>query len=207
MGIPAFVGSARAWKMWGESGPPRKGPFIGSLIGALIDIVTHKNFGKCSTAAQSRRWGHFLVMWGFIGAAAASTFIVIWMYGPIVGLPTEIIFPIAQSHPFKILGNLAAVFLVVGGALILAYRLAASSPKSNAFDNLLLGVVLTVIATGVGSEVGRLFFSPTVAMWIYIVHLTAVVCLFLAVPYSKFAHLVYRTLAMTHARMQRSSAG
>jgi quinone-modifying oxidoreductase subunit QmoC len=201
MGIPAFVGGSRAWKMWAANNPPRSGSFVQAFARAAVDIVTHKKFGSCEAAAQSRRWGHFLIMWGFIGAAAASTFIVIWMYGPVIGLPTEMVFPIVQSHPFKILGNLAAISLVIGGVLILAYRMRESSPRSGAFDNLLLAVVLAVIATGVLSELGRIFFSPSVAMWIYIFHLSSVLCLFLSVPYSKFAHLVYRTLAMTHERM------
>lgn len=209
MGIPAFVGGTRAWKMWGANNPPRSGSFIKALMQAVVDIVVHRKFTSCSAAAQSRRWGHFLVMWGFIAAAAASTFIVIWLYAPdvlgwvgvVVDLPAPITFPMVQAHPFKILGNVAAVALVIGGVLILAYRMSDSSPKSNAFDNLLLAVVLAVIATGVLSEVGRIFFSPSVAMWIYILHLSSVLCLFLSVPYSKFAHLVYRTLAMTHERM------
>ncbi len=33
---------------------------------------------------------------------------------------------------------------------------------------------------------------------VYIIHLGVVLCLFLTLPYSKFAHILYRTLAMVH---------
>ncbi|MEW6366823.1 MAG: hypothetical protein AB1714_19520 [Acidobacteriota bacterium] len=36
---------------------------------------------------------------------------------------------------------------------------------------------------------------------LYVVHLGVVLCLFITFPYSKFAHMLYRTLAMVHARM------
>ena len=57
-------------------------------------------------------------------------------------------------------------------------------------------LVLLVVVTGVLTEAGRIVFEPQMACWIYIVHLSAVLCLFATFPYSKFAHLVYRTLAI-----------
>ena len=43
--------------------------------------------------------------------------------------------------------------------------------------------------------------SPVVACAVYVVHLGVVLTLFVTFPYSKFAHILYRTLAMTHERM------
>ena len=51
----------------------------------------------------------------------------------------------------------------------------------------------------------RLFLSPGVAIAIYISHLAFILCLFATFPYSKFAHLVYRTLAMVHELMVNPS--
>ena len=75
---------------------------------------------------------------------------------------------------------------------------------ATAFDTFFLTVVLLVIATGVLAEVGRFLFSPALAVGIYVAHLGFILTLFLTFPYSKFAHLLYRTLAMVHERMRTS---
>ncbi len=209
-GVPALVGASRAWKKWGE-GRKRAGSFVTNLIAVLTEIVVHRRFGKCGVG-KGRKWGHFFIFWGFILAAVTSGFLVVWLYAYDLELPLFSYRCPGAAGPtchlpldnwMKIMGNIGAVSLVLGGVLILINRLSPGQPagKSMAFDNLLLAVVLLVIATGVGAEVGRLVLNPGVAMWIYIVHLSSVLCLFLSVPYSKFAHMVYRTLALVHERM------
>jgi quinone-modifying oxidoreductase subunit QmoC len=193
-----FKSAADAWKSWGE-GAERKGAFITELIGACIDIATHKKFGQCGTA-KPRKWGHFLFMWGFIGAFITTGLVVIWYYG----FGTEL--PFALDHPWKILGNISAVLLVVGGAALLINRLKPESTAgtSTAFDNFFLFLILSVAATGVLTEAAREFLQNTeLACFAYLVHLGFILCLFITLPYCKFAHFVYRTLAMTHERMAK----
>ena len=73
---------------------------------------------------------------------------------------------------------------------------------TTAFDRFFLWVVLTVISTGVITEVFRFIAVPPVlACAIYVFHLAIVLTLFLTLPYSKFAHILYRTLAMAHERL------
>jgi quinone-modifying oxidoreductase subunit QmoC len=48
---------------------------------------------------------------------------------------------------------------------------------------------------------------PTVAVALYVVHLGVVTTLFLTFPYSKFAHMLYRTLAMVHEQAAGSARG
>ena len=64
-------------------------------------------------------------------------------------------------------------------------------------------------APTVGSD-NYLTHTSGLASWVFtldhkrvgIMFLASVVlCLFLTLPYSKFAHIMYRTLAMTHERM------
>ena len=185
----------RFWKLIGEHNP-RQGSFIGALIGVGIDICTHKKFGKCGTAS-GRRWGHFFLVWGFVGAAVTSALLILAIY--VLKAPM----PLALEHPFKILGNVSAVLLVVGCAMLFFNRLGGRdrAGASTAFDIFFLGVVILVVVTGCLTELGRLYWIESLACWLYIVHLGAVLCLFLTFPYSKFAHIFYRSLAMIHERM------
>ena len=74
--------------------------------------------------------------------------------------------------------------------------------QTTAFDRFFLWLVLAVIATGVATEIFRYMIAvPTVGLAVYIVHLGVVLSLFLTLPYSKFAHIYYRSLAMVHERM------
>jgi quinone-modifying oxidoreductase subunit QmoC len=195
--LAIFPSGLRFWNLLGSSGR-RSGSFVPNLVPVLIEISTHKRFGSCDAAA-SRRWGHFALLWGFVGAAVTSGLLLLAIYV----LKSEM--PLPLLHPFKVLGNLSAVLLVVGGAILLYNRLVGGNRtgSSTAFDNFFLFVVILVIATGVLTEVGRFQFQPALNTWIYILHLTVVLCLFATFPYSKFAHMVYRMLAMVHERMTR----
>jgi quinone-modifying oxidoreductase subunit QmoC len=195
--LAIFSSGLRFWDLLGSSGQ-RSGSFVPNLVPVMIEISTHKRFGSCDAAA-SRRWGHFALLWGFVGAAVTSGLLLLAIYV----LKSEM--PLPLLHPFKVLGNLSAVLLVVGGSILLYNRLVGGNRtgSSTAFDNFFLFVVILVIATGVLTEVGRFQFQPALNTWIYILHLTVVLCLFATFPYSKFAHMVYRMLAMVHERMTR----
>lgn len=193
--LAIILSGLRFWNLLGSSGQ-RSGSFVANLAPVLVEISTHKRFGSCDAAA-SRRWGHFTLLWGFVGAAVTSGFIILALYV----IKSEM--PLPLLHPFKLLGNLSAVLLVVGGSILLNNRLVGGDRTGSptAFDNFFLSVVLLLIASGVLTEVARFLFPPALAVWIYILHLSTVLTLFATFPYSKFAHMVYRTLAMVHERM------
>ncbi len=195
-----WASGRRFWTLIGR-GVQRRGSFFGHLTQVVIEILTHKRFSSCGTSAQ-RKLGHLALLWGFIGAAVTSGLLILAMYGMGEKLP------LPQSHPFKILGNISAVLLVVGGAMLVwtRWKDREKAGSSTAFDWFFLGLVALVIATGVAVELWRLALDPTTACILYVVHLGAVLCLFLTLPYSKFAHLLYRTLALVHERMTEESS-
>ncbi len=189
------ISALKIWNKWGE-GATRNGSFVGSLLPVLGEIATNKRLGSCENG-RPRRSGHLLLMWGFIGALVTTTLVA----GSIHLLGDKMPYP--MDHPYKILGNISAVLLVLGGIALLINRLSETerAGASTAFDNFFLFIVLSVVVTGVLTELGRLYFDPGSACSLYVVHLGTVLCLFYTFPYSKFAHLVYRTLAMVHERM------
>jgi len=201
-GLAALAAGTSAWRFWNglEGAKERRGSFLAAAAGALWDIATHKRFAKCEAAAP-RRWGHFWLMWGFVGALVATTLAIVALY-----LMNE--YPLPLGHPFKWVGNLAAAMLLVGGILVLGYRLKEDSQagRATAYDNFFLATVLLVIASGILTEAGRFAFRPGVAVGIYLVHLGSIFTLFATFPYSKFIHFVYRTLALIHEKMTEKKA-
>jgi quinone-modifying oxidoreductase subunit QmoC len=194
--VAAFVGARRCWSAWGE-GARRNGTLLGGLAAVAGDILLHRRFKTCG-AARPRRAAHFLLMWGFIGALATTTILGILM--DVFGVKT----PLPQLHPVKILGNVSAVLLGVGIVWLVVNRVRdqGAAGRSGAFDWFLLALVVLVVFSGIGAEALRHYgFPPPLALAAYVLHLGTILSLFLTFPFSKFAHALYRTLAMAHERL------
>jgi quinone-modifying oxidoreductase subunit QmoC len=198
--LAGFVGGRRLWRALGN-GVSRSGSFLAELGPVALEIATHKRFGECGQAG-SRRVGHLALFWGFVGAAVTSGLLIVAIYVQGESMP------LGLGHPYKILGNISAVLLLLGGGILVANRLTQEDRvgRSTAFDWFFGAVVALVILTGVAAELARLLagaggLPAAVAVGVYVVHLGVVTTLFVTFPYSKFAHLVYRSLAMVHERM------
>ncbi len=165
-----------------------------SLLAALRDIVVHERFSKCGKN-KSRRVGHLLTFYGFMGLAIMGTAVGI---GTMAGRMHT---PLPLDSPWKVFANLSAAVLLAGCIILLVDR--GSDPATRAastyFDWFFLLTLAGVALTGVLSEGLRLAQADRVMYGVYFVHLTLVLALFLYAPYSKFAHFVYRTVAMAAA--------
>ncbi len=193
--IAAAIGARRCWSAWGV-GARRNGSLVQGLIGVGFDILAHRRFGTCR-AAKPRQAGHFLLLWGFIGAAVTTGLLGIAMD------VLEVRTPLPLLHPIKLLGNASAVLMVVGVVWLLVNRLAnqRTAGTSRGYDGFFIALVVLLVLSGVGAEVGRLFFPVPVAVALYVLHLGMILSLALTFPFSKFAHALYRTLAMAHERL------
>ncbi len=203
-----WTSGRRYWTALGAN-TQRSGSFLAEVFPALLEIATHARFAKCGGETQ-RRWGHFFVMWGFVGAALTSGFAILYLYKEALffWLPLgEATYPVPITHWVKWFGNLSAVALVLGGVMLYLNRLTVSRQvgAATAFDRFFLWTVLGVIASGVATEVLRFVATSEALIYlgcgVYVVHLGVVFTLFITFPYSKFAHLYYRTLAVVHERM------
>jgi quinone-modifying oxidoreductase subunit QmoC len=185
----------RAIKAWGATGNiPRR------LLPSLREIMTHERFWTC----DKRNWslGHLLTMWGFVGLAVVGTATGI---GIMVGILRT---PLAFASPLKVLANTSAL-VILGGSLILLWERVRDPIKQTAstyFDWFFLLTLVGVALTGILSEVMRLAQLALLMYPIYFVHLVLIFALFLYAPYSKFAHLAYRTVALAGAEPWRPKA-
>ena len=170
--------------------------FLSTLGITIKDIFTHKNFRTCSTDS-TRFWGHILIFYGFIGAMVTA--------GLALGadLFFELQAPIPLFHPIKLLGNISGVALLTGSSIVIAKRInTKKNLGSNTYNDWVLVLFIWLIAfTGLLTEVARLSADPFVAYNSYYIHLTFIFFLLWYAPYSKLAHMFYRTLALVYLRM------
>jgi quinone-modifying oxidoreductase subunit QmoC len=184
VGLSRFVKALRAA---GAAGPILKG-----LLRALGEILAHRRFRSCADD-KARCLGHLLTLWGFLGLGVMGTVTGI---GTMIGLMRT---PLPFASPGKIFANLCGVVILAGVALLLTNRLRQRAAGTY-FDWFFLLTLAGVVLTGIGSELLRLDGAAGAMYAVYFVHLVLIFVLFLSAPYSKFAHLAYRTVAIAAAR-------
>ncbi len=183
--------SAMAAGMGGVAG----GDLFASIKDTLIDIFTHKKFSLCGVSKE-RKVSHLLVFYSFIGLAITTSLGVFYVYG----LKWEMPYP--QTNILKIIGNSSAIGLLVGITYMITNRMKnqAKSGIGSYFDWFLIAVIFGVCVTGILAEVVRLANAAVFAYIMYFAHLVFIFVLFAYAPFSKMAHMVYRTMAMVFAR-------
>jgi quinone-modifying oxidoreductase subunit QmoC len=204
----AFVGITRLWSGMkaNAGGAQGAGSPASHIVPAVTTILAHKKFADC-TVSRLRQWGHLLLFYAFAGLAVVTTWAIVYLYGhEFLHIPAFGPFhfgesPYPMSDPVKILALVSSVAFALGVVIILLNRLgnAAKAGMGSYFDWIFLLIVVGVGATGMLSWVLRLA-EMKIGYWVYYFHLVFVWSLFAYAPYSKFAHLFYRTTAMVFAK-------
>jgi len=165
--------------------------FAQAFIRVLPTIGKHSRFTECGENKE-RATAHMMVLYGFIGLFIVTNcfFIAEWVF--------HIEGPYSQINPIKWLGNLGGIALLIGGGLMIAKRLGQKEQTSSYKDWYLLGLVLLLGGTGLLTQMLRLGEMYGLMAFVYFLHLIFVWALFAYTPFSKLAHLVYRTVAMTY---------
>ncbi len=207
-GLSAFVGIKRMWsnmKKHAVDAQPT-GSVMGSIISAFTQIFTHTKFADC-TVNRLRQWGHLLLFYAFAGLFVTTSWAVFYLYGhEWFGIPAFGPFhfgeaPYPNDDPVKILALISSIAFAAGFVVILLNRIARAGKAGLGayFDWIFLIIVGGVGATGMLSWWMRLN-EMTAGYAVYFFHLVLVWSLFAYAPYSKFAHLFYRTTAMVFAK-------
>jgi len=165
--------------------------FLKSLFGIKNSIILHSDFSKCASQ-KTRKISHFLVFYGFI------LLLLVTAYAVVATITKN--YPLEITNPFKILGNIAGLMLITGLGIMMINRLfnKQNYGGSNYSDWLFLVSLFLLTISGGIVEMARLQ-NWDYAYYFYFFHLVCVWFVIIYLPYTKFGHLLYRTIAMSFA--------
>ena len=176
--------------------------FIIALKNVFSEITTEKRYRDCDENESQVPWYrnrwfiHWSIMWGFIGLAAATGLDYVWL---LIGDKIP-----GQADPLwwpsRVLGNLSGLSLIYGTSLAIYSRIKRPdkySSHSLLSDWLFLWLLFVTGLTGFIVELS--LYLPMSATWEYVIFLIHVVLgmeVVFLLPFTKFAHAMYRPLAL-----------
>jgi ferredoxin len=156
----------------------------------------------CETAADGRPWYsqkwfiHASMLWGFLGLFLATALNYLLELLSVKATGTWV----PLWYPIRALGTLSGIFLLYGATLAIIRRFRKDEPaylKSTVSDWAFLILMWLSGLTGFILEVA--VYLPQAYVWSYwalLAHLIVVGELLLLAPFTKFAHAIYRSIAL-----------
>lgn len=208
------TGAARCWRDVRGGAP---GPIdAGALLQAVRDAATlrhlHASGDDCTAAEEVRtpwrRYFHHLTFYGFLLCFASTSAAAFY----------HSVLRLLAPYPYwslpVVLGVLGGIGLIAGPAGLLVMRRrqdpALRDPAQRGMDSGFLALLLIVSVTGLALLGWRESASMPALL---LVHLGAVLALFVTMPYGRFVHAVYRTIALvqyaheSRVPVQKNGAG
>jgi ferredoxin/nitrate reductase gamma subunit len=194
----------------------RSRPSAGGLWDATWYAVGRESIGQvrmrqeCADEPWTRerpwylqRWFiHASTMWGFLGLLAATVLDYALSLAKIKQTGT----PVALWYPVRLLGTAAGLLLVYGTTVSILRRLRRSEPtlaRSTLADWWFLWLLWSAGVTGFALEVA--LYLPHAPAWgygVFLVHVAASMTLIMLAPFGKFAHTIYRPVALAVLRVR-----
>ena len=171
----------------------------GGVAKALRDVLTlrhlHGSGVDCSSGEEQRspwrRWFHHCTFYGFVLCFASTSAAA--LYHHVFGW----IAPYGYTSVPVVLGTVGGLGLVIGPAGLLALRRqrdpALGGRARDGLDESFIALLLLTSLTGLALLVLR---DHAIMRTLLIVHLATVLALFVTLPYGKFVHGFYRTVAL-----------
>lgn len=182
-----------------EGIPLRLGALPGAVVSAVVEALNHQRFRQCDAGEPAptpqswylRPWiVHLSVMGGFLAMLLATT--LDYLLKPIGSA-------VPPWYPMRVLGALGGLVCLYG----LAIMLFRSKPdedshwRKRSFADWFFPVLLaTTVLTGLFTEI--LVYLPTTAAGhiVFLLHVVLAMDLVAMLPLTRFAHVLYRPLAL-----------
>jgi len=194
-------------------GPSAKGiTWLKEFIQTLFkEVLIQKRLVQCNENAKGWRervnsewFTHMTIFWGFIGLLVTTTLGFLIPSAISVPLTSGLYIPVTE--PIRLLGTLSGLLLIYGASRAIINRVNKSeiySSHTYFTDWAFLVLLLLAGLTGYSLEIAYYINSPLLTYALLTVHLTVVFDLFVVAPFTKFAHALYRPLAIWLSRAHR----
>jgi ferredoxin len=155
-----------------------------------------------------RRWlVHMATMWGFIGLLGATGLDYLLALAGVKETGEWV----PLWYPPRLLGTVAGIVFVYGVSMFIVMRLRRSNPgvqTSMPSDWLFLSLLWITAVSGFLLEIAiYLPGAPAWGYWVLLFHVAVAMELLLLLPFTKFAHVIYRPVALFfHSLAARASA-
>lgn len=144
----------------------------------------------------SKWFVHAATMWGFLGLLLATS--LNFLLDVINVKPTGAFVPI--WYPTRLIGTLSGILFIYGVSILLYKRIFAvdkAHSYSRPSDWIFLALLWLSGMTGFIIEIALyLPGAPMWGYWMFIVHVAVSMVLLFLIPFTKFAHAIYRIVAL-----------
>ncbi|MHC4140664.1 MAG: quinone-interacting membrane-bound oxidoreductase complex subunit QmoC [Planctomycetota bacterium] len=198
--LVVLVGVVRFWRAMKAALPgdrrlnPTRG-LLASIATTLGRIILHDRFDLC-TKARSRLLSHICVLFGFIALTLVTFWVITARYNPLI--QGEFVYPFGLWSPWKMLANAGGI-AVAAGCLLMSWDRLRDNERTGGgsyFDWALIVTLLVVVVSGAITEVLHYLRLEPHRHIAYFMHLVFVLVLLMSLPYSKLAHVAYRSTAL-----------
>lgn len=151
---------------------------------------------------QLRRWFvHATIMWGFLGLLGAT---ILDYLLELLGIkPTGT--PVPLWYPVRLLGTVAGLALIYGTSVVALRRIRRAKGYERSFVSDWSFLALLWLTGLTGFVIELALYLPSAPAWAYplfLVHVALAMALVLLMPFGKFAHALYRPVALVAFRLK-----
>ncbi len=185
-----------------DGSPEARVPWTRTIAPTLKDVLLQKRTQSCASEKSAARWWtsrwfvHGAVFWGFLGLLLATIlrFVAVPIHGALV----------APWEPVRLLGIVSGVALLYGTAMMMVRRLRRADRYTSRSTFMDWAFLVLLFLAGLGGFLTDLAQYASLPFWAYafmLFHLVVVFDLLILIPFTKFAHVVYRPLALWLSRV------
>ena len=206
-GIMAFFLLINALRMWyfimvkGMEIPVPWWLYLKEFLELPVHFLTQKRYAECDDKLDKKVHMPWIIHFGLALGYVTMLILVMVFLVPLQAGP-EI------NWSVHIFGYLASIGLLAGTIYFIRHRIKKDEiqyQKSHSTDWLFVTLLFFIVITGIAQHIFHRTGFHEWANVTYVVHLMAVVPWLLRMPFSKWAHIVYRPLAMYFAAIQESA--